>query len=250
MARDYKVSLLRSDVSWQSSDHALPGEADRRLFVTHAAAASHRFLVAIVACRFAATIFYTELCGGLAISGQGCRGDGSGAACHRLFRRKECGRRYRGKLCYGEVEAKMGQKKMVLCNFGHRILLPGAVQGWKRSRTGSQQSMSKPLLATAAAGRSGGEVSHKKEAELVKTDWVMLYRQEPPWAAGVKGFRRPPLQTRRSVSRSDSIKAFRSREDDGGGSMDGQRSAGHGANQRDTRTHAHTHIHAIQSSGQ
>lgn len=111
MARDYKVSRLRSEVSWQSSDHALPGEADRWLFVTHAAAASHRFLVAVVACRFAATIFNTELCGGLAISGQGCRGDGSGAACHRLFRRKEYGRRYRGMLCYGEVEAKMGQKK-------------------------------------------------------------------------------------------------------------------------------------------
>lgn len=71
MARDYKVSLLRSRVSWQSSDHALPGEADRRLFVTHAAAAaSHRFLVAIMVCGFAATIFNTELCGGLAISGR------------------------------------------------------------------------------------------------------------------------------------------------------------------------------------
>lgn len=78
----------------------------------------------------------------------------------------------------------------------------------------------------------------------------MLYRQEPPWAASVKGSRRRPLQTRRSVSRSDSVEALRSREDDGGGSTDGQRAAGHGANQRDTRTHAHTHLHAIQSSRQ
>lgn len=230
MARDYKVSLLRSELSWQSSDHALPGEADRRLFVTHAAAASHRFLVVVVlACRFAATIFNTGLYGGLAISGQGCRGDGSGAACHRLFRRKEYGRRYRGKLCYGEVEAKMGLKK------------------W------SSATLATVYCYLAPSKGGNGRVpaaNSKEEAELVKTGWVMVYRQELPWAASVKGFRKPPLQTRRSVSRLDSIKAFRSREDDGGGSMDGQRAAGHGANQRDTRTHAHTHIHAIQSSGQ
>lgn len=61
---------MRWRVSWQSSDHALPGEAGRWLFVTHAAAASHRFLVAIMVCRFAATIFNMELCGGLAISGR------------------------------------------------------------------------------------------------------------------------------------------------------------------------------------
>lgn len=82
--------------------------------------------------------------------GQGYRGDGSGAACHRLFRSKEYGRRYRGKLCYGEIKPKRNQKIHPL-QFGHRIVLPGAVQGWKRSRTGSQQYMSKPVLATAAA---------------------------------------------------------------------------------------------------
>lgn len=70
MTRNYEVSLLRSKVSWQSSDHALPGEADRRLFATHAAAASHRFLVAIMICRLVATIFNMELCGGQAISGR------------------------------------------------------------------------------------------------------------------------------------------------------------------------------------
>lgn len=46
--------------------------------------------------------------------------------------------------------SQRGTKKVVLCNVGNRILLPG-VQGWKRSRTGSQQYMSKPVLATAAA---------------------------------------------------------------------------------------------------
>lgn len=56
--------------------------------------------------------------------------------------------------------SQRGAKKIVLCNFGHRILLPGGVQGWKRSRTGSQQSVSKSVLATAAVRRSGGEVSH------------------------------------------------------------------------------------------
>lgn len=157
MARDYKVSLLRSDVSWQSSDHALPGEADRRLFVTHAAAASHRFLVAIVACRFAATIFYTELCGGLAISGQGCRGDGSGAACHRLFRRKECGRRYRGKLCYGEVEAKMGQKKN-----GPLQLWPPYIATWRRPRVETVAYRQPTVYVQAIISNSSGRAKWRR----------------------------------------------------------------------------------------
>lgn len=116
MTRDYKVSLLRSRVSWQSSDHALPGEGDRRLFVFHAAAASHRFLVAIIVCRFAATIFNKELCGGLAISGRDIAATVAEPPVTDSFAVRSYRRRYRGKLCYGEIKPERNSKKFVLCS--------------------------------------------------------------------------------------------------------------------------------------